>query len=105
MAEEEEEVTAADLRQIRLLQRNFGTIYRHRDVSVGLIFQNIALRAGFYDDELSDFVQAELPVSVQDELYHFVQPFMGRIFNTSPVRRTAFRRLEARPGHSYRFLS
>ena len=94
---EEEEVTAADLRQIRFLQRNFGTIYRFRDVHVGLIFQNIALRAGFYDDELSDFVQAELPVSVQDELHNFVQPFMERIFGTSPVRRTAFRRLEARP--------
>ena len=100
---EEEEVTAADLRQIRILQRNFGTIYRYRDVPVGLIFQDIAVHAGFYEIELGDFVRAELPDSVQDELHNFVQPFMGRIFNTSPVRRTIFRRLEARPGPSYRF--
>lgn len=103
----EERVTAADLRQIRILQRNFGTIYRYLDVSVGLIFQGIAVHAGFYeiddDIELGDFVQAELPDSVQDELHNFVQPFMGRIFNTSPVRRTVFMWLEAIPGPSYRF--
>jgi hypothetical protein len=88
---EEEEVTAADLRQIRFLQRNFGTIYRYRDVPVGLIFQDIAVHAGFYEGDL-----------VQRELRNFVQPFMERIFGTSPVRRSFFR-LEARPGPSYRF--
>ena len=107
MAEEEERVTAADLRQIRILQRNFGTIYRYLDVSVGLIFQGIAFHAGFYeiddDIELGDFVQAELPDSVQDELHNFVQPFMGRIFNTSSVRRTVFMWLESISGPSYRF--